>query len=84
MLSPSLGLRIASVFVLGAVSLVGITLPLLGSKTMINTDVFHCVKCLAAGVMLGLALVSVSCSTLMPLFVLIALPMFVDSFVTRS
>ena len=51
-------LRIAAVFILACVSLLGVTLPIMMSKKQRESELFIVIKCGAAGVMLGLTLVS--------------------------
>lgn len=57
-LSASLKLRIGAIFILGSISLIGILIPLVVSEAVFKSDFFHVIKATAAGVMLGLCLVS--------------------------
>ncbi len=58
-----LALRIAAVFVLAIFSFLGVLLPLAVSEEQRKSDIFIIIKTGAAGVMLGLCLVS---STILP------------------
>lgn len=60
MLEANLVLRIASVFILAIVSMLGVTLPIMMNKKQRESELFIVIKCGAAGVMLGLCLVSLS------------------------
>lgn len=70
-LSASLNLRIGAIFILGSISLIGILIPLVVSEAVFKSDVFHVIKATAAGVMLGLCLVSGQLTHYVHLFVLI-------------
>jgi hypothetical protein len=53
-----LALRIAAVFILAVFSFAGVLLPLMVSEDARQSDIFIIIKTGAAGVMLGLCLVS--------------------------
>eukprot|EP01038_Epipyxis_sp_PR26KG_P007248 gene7248-9880_t len=57
MTNQSLSLRIGAIFLIFVVSAVGIGLPLLAGKIPKDGPMFMCLKCLSAGVMLGIALI---------------------------
>ena len=61
-MEPNLALRIAAVFILAIVSMLGVTLPIMMSEKQRESELFIVIKCGAAGVMLGLCLVSDSMS----------------------
>lgn len=58
-MESSLALRIASIFILLVASGLGITIPIYAPQSIINDKFILIIKSLSAGIMIGLALVSI-------------------------